>query len=247
MLRGVGAPRPPRLGAGEQLAALGRRPCLGHRAQQADVGGGERVGLAQSRASRCTARSTRRCRAARAACAIASSRLRRGPKKCGSASAARARATSAAARARGMPRLGGRDRASCVGPREDVGEPVRGAVRARQRLAVGGDQPSREAAPRRHRDLLAEHGAHRELEAVPGARHAQPGPRRDQRGEAGSSARCAPISAGSAARSNTRRRRATMRGSAVSSGNRIVARRRVAGGGLHRDGAVRAADGDGAR
>ena len=48
MLRGVGAPRPPGLGAGEQLGR-GRPRAVdrGERAQQADVGGGKGVGLAQ--------------------------------------------------------------------------------------------------------------------------------------------------------------------------------------------------------
>ena len=46
------------------------------------------------------------------------------------------------------------------------------------------DELAGEPARRGDRDLLAEDGAHRELEPVPRARHAQAGSRRDQRGEA---------------------------------------------------------------
>ena len=44
-------------------------------------------------------------------------------------------------------------------------------------------EPLGQAAPRRHGHLLAEHRPHGELEAVPGARHAQPGPSLDERRE----------------------------------------------------------------
>ena len=51
--------------------------------------------------------------------------------------------------------------------RVDVGHGV--ATSAAEAL----DEPARQRARRRHRDLLAEHGAHRELEAVDAARQAQ--------------------------------------------------------------------------
>jgi hypothetical protein len=47
-------------------------------------------------------------------------------------------------------------------------------VRLGERLARQRDQPARERARRGERDLLAEHGPHRELAAVDGARHPQP-------------------------------------------------------------------------
>ena len=53
----------------------------------------------------------------------------------------------------------------------------------RQRLAMRCDQPPGQPRRRGHGDLLPEHGADRQLEAVPGARHAQSRPRCDQRCE----------------------------------------------------------------
>jgi hypothetical protein len=48
MLRGIRAPGPPPLGAGEQLAWVLPAPlCIDHRAHQSDVGGWKRIGLAE--------------------------------------------------------------------------------------------------------------------------------------------------------------------------------------------------------
>jgi hypothetical protein len=90
MLRGIRAPGPPPLGAGEQLAGVLPPPlCIDHRAYQADVGGGKGIGLAQlahgdvpgvHSPTPSIARSWR----------IASSRLRRGPNICSSVTTARA-------------------------------------------------------------------------------------------------------------------------------------------------------------
>jgi hypothetical protein len=48
-----------------------------------------------------------------------------------------------------------------------------GFSRRRQRLAEAGDQPARQRGGSAHAHLLAEHGAHRQLEPVPGAGHAK--------------------------------------------------------------------------
>ena len=56
-------------------------------------------------------------------------------------------------------------------------------MRAGQRLAVRGRQPPGGGARGGERDLLAQDGAHRELGAVDGARHAQPRCGPDQRTE----------------------------------------------------------------
>ena len=69
---------------------------------------------------------------------------------------------------------------------------------------------------RSHAHLLAEHGAHRELERVPRARHAHTRARaRRRRASRGSRARCSSMAAMSASRSKRRRRRATMSPSAL--------------------------------
>ena len=67
-----------------------------------------------------------------------------------------------------------------LGPREGVAQAGTHQL-GRERRAVGGDELA--GKPRRRGDgnLLAEDGAHGELEAVPGARHAEAGPRGDQR------------------------------------------------------------------
>ena len=50
----------------------------------------------------------------------------------------------------------------------------------RERRAVGGDELAGKPRRRGDGDLLAEDGTHGELEAVPGARHAEAGPCGDQ-------------------------------------------------------------------
>ncbi len=99
----------------------------------------------------------------------------------GSCSAAWARATSASLRAFGMPSADRSAAATCAA----VGKARRSD--GRLRCAAGSAVPqicvSREPSLRAglHRHLLAEDGAHRELEAVPAAGRAQAGPLRDQR------------------------------------------------------------------
>ena len=77
-----------------------------------------------------------------------------------------------AARSRGRD-LGGAGEAAIRSASPSVRRRDRPAARARQRAG--------ELAPRLDGDLLAEHRAHRELEAVPAAGHAQAGPLGDQR------------------------------------------------------------------
>ena len=67
-----------------------------------------------------------------------------------------------------------------LGRREQAHEAVLGP---RQWLTVTEREPLRQAPAGSHRHLLAEHRAHGQLEAVPGARQAQPGPRLDERPE----------------------------------------------------------------
>jgi len=57
------------------------------------------------------------------------------------------------------------------------------AARAKRRAPL--DQPAVQAARRRDADLLADDGAHRDLEAVPAPRHPNRRPRRHQRRQAG--------------------------------------------------------------
>ena len=95
----------------------------------------------------------------------------------GSASAAEATADSARAAARHAQRrqVGGRD-----GGR--LREYMRQAVlRPRQRRAMRRHQLAAQADRGDHGDLLAQHGAHRQFEAIPGAGDAQAGPGRRQR------------------------------------------------------------------
>ena len=84
-----------------------------------------------------------------------------------------------AARAPGMPSVARSARASRSG-RSGVAQ-ARTQQLGPERRAVGGDELA--GKPRRRGDgnLLAEDGAHGKLEAVPGARHAEAGPRGDQR------------------------------------------------------------------
>ena len=63
-----------------------------------------------------------------------------------------------------------------VGPRQSGGvreAPTKRPVCAFEGVAEALDQPPRQRGGPGHRDLLAEDGAHRDLEAVPGARNAQ--------------------------------------------------------------------------
>ena len=239
MLRGVGAPGPPALGAGEQRA--GRRPRCRPRRPARAAGRCRAAGTRRARAaraSRCTARSTRRCRAARAGARSRPSRLRRGAEESRDRRRRpRASAASVAARARGMPSAREVGRREPLGRGKTCGQPVVACRCACERLAVARDELAGEPIAAADGDLLAEHGAHRELEAVPGARHAQARARRDERRERGILARGARRSpAGSAARSNTRRTRAMIAGSADSrrEADRSRAARRPAAG-SHRD------------
>ena len=96
----------------------------------------------------------------------------------GSASAAEATADSVRARLRGMP-SGARSAARDGGR---LREYMRQAVlRSRQRRAMRRHQLAAQADRGDHGDLLAQHGAHRQFEAIPGAGDAQAGPGRRQR------------------------------------------------------------------
>ena len=104
---------------------------------------------------------------------------------------------------------------------------------ARQWIAVSLHQLAEQLGGGGHRDLLAEDGAHRELKAVPRAGHAQARAAPATSGAStGSSARCAPMVSGSAARSNTRRTRAMICGSAAMSGKRTVTSTRFLSAGV---------------
>ena len=127
---------------------------------------GTRRGRA-GRASPRTPRSTARCRAARAGAGAPP----RGRRRRRADSSPRASAAGEAEQ-RAPPRAGHRQLLG-VGLRERGGrrEQVRDAAeRALERLAVRGDQPAGERGGARQRDLLAEHGAHRQLVAVDVAR-----------------------------------------------------------------------------
>ena len=89
--------------------------------------------------------------------------------------------------------------------------------------AVGGDQAREHRAGRRHRDLLADDGPYRDLEAVDRARHPYPRLLLDRRGERGSAASVASTASGSASRSNSRRQRATAGARSRTSARRSVA------------------------
>ena len=172
---------------------------------------------------RCRPPGTRPARAARSAmyCAVHSptpqisrrrltetSRSLPASNSVGSASAAEATADSVRARLRGMP-SGARSAAAmaagsgntCVRP--SCGR-ASGAMR-RHQLAAQADRGD-------HGDLLAQHGAHRQFEAIPGAGDAQAGPGRRQRRQHWSCDSCAAMAAGSLSRSNCRRRRAMITG-----------------------------------
>ena len=218
---GVGAPGPPGLGAGEQSAGVGRRPSPSASARIRPMSAAGRRRARAARAWRCTARSIRRCRAAAFSSAIASSRSRRGPKSCGSAAHGARPRRSAPRRGRGACRRAARS---------TVGQALGARERRRQALASAPRRPaaarrscatSLPARPARPATVICwpRIGADRQLEAVPGAGHAQARPRRDQRRERRILREVRADRRGSAARSNTRRTRAMIAGSAFSSGS----------------------------
>ena len=114
---------------------------------------------------------------------MASSRLRRGPKMSASSRTVRGQRAEGRGPRPGMPRPTRSRSARRPASGKTWVSPSRPAAGVRHGLAERGD----EAPGQPHRagdgDLLAEHGAHGELEAVPGAGDAQPGPGRDQRRE----------------------------------------------------------------
>ena len=114
-------------------------------------------------------------------CVMASSRLRRGPKISGSATTAAASDDSAVAPGvrhadRRQIRLGQSPRR-----RKHVRQSLLESGRIVDCLAEARTPVAGEPGRRRHRDLLPENGAHRELEAVPRAGHPQARPSGDQR------------------------------------------------------------------
>ena len=125
----------------------------------------------------------------------------------GSASAAEATADSV--RARGAcPAVPGRRPRWRPAP----GIHASGRPRAAPARAMRRHQLAAQADRGDHGDLLAQHGAHRQFEAIPGAGDAQAGPGRRQRRQHGSCDSCAAMAAGSLSRSNCRRRRAMITG-----------------------------------
>ncbi len=105
------------------------------------------------------------------------------------------------------------------------------AVGLGQRLTGRRHQPRGERPRRRKRDLLAEHGADRQLAAVGGARHAQPRPRRHERaehrvaGEMGVGGRAGGRGAEDRPRRRSRRGRRTRGGRAAARGRGGTRRR----------------------
>ena len=176
---GVGAPGTPGLAAAQRA----RRPGFAQRLQHDEIVGEERVRPAQ-RAHRDVVRGP---------CADARQRRQRGERRSTSLSGSSRIAPDATAAAsadqRSRPRAASR-RARRARPartaamRAAVGKQPRSARRRRPRRAVR--RTPRDAAEQRargaHRDLLADDRAHRELEAVERAGHAQA---RDARRRAG--------------------------------------------------------------
>ena len=113
-----------------------------------------------------------------------------------------------------------------VGERVRLGKQQRRPVlaideRVGQRLAEARGEASRELRRARHGHLLAEHDPHRDLERIPGAGHAHAGPARAAaRAAAGRRRAVAPISPGSAPRSNTERTRSASASQCVASAPR---------------------------
>ena len=218
MLRGVGAPGPPALGAraarpvsaappasaaprSSPMSAAGKasgsRSCAQRdvlRRPLADAG--QRAQRARSRLSR-SAQRREDVRDRRAPPAASARRApRRAPAACRARRDPPPPAASASGRQRVRPRVAAADRRAAS---PQAATSLRG-----------------QAARRADGDLLAEDRAHRQLEAVPGAGRAQARPRGDQRRQRRILRRGARRSAlGSAARSNTRRTRAMIAGSAA--------------------------------
>jgi hypothetical protein len=88
-----------------------------------------------------------------------------------------------------------------------------------------GDQSAGQANSGGKGDLLAQDGAHRQLNPVPRAGHAQAEARIHERRQRRIFVSCSAMASGSAARSKTRRRRAIMLGRAESLEKRTAARR----------------------
>ena len=86
------------------------------------------------------------------------------------AASAPARPASALARERGIGSASSPSRASAAGVGKQVGD---AAERARERLAVGGDEPAGDRPRGAHRDLLADHRSDGELGRVGVAGEAQ--------------------------------------------------------------------------
>ena len=167
----VGAPGPPRLGSPSGLA----RADAAQRVAQDEVAGGKRVRVAK-RAHRDVLD-----RPGADAGQLEQRRAR-------SSGSWRSSITSPPARPTRARRARARARRACrrsPPPRQPLGgrEQADEAARARPAAHRGAARALGEAAARGHRDLLAEHRAHGELEAVPGTGHAQPRPRLDERRE----------------------------------------------------------------
>ena len=183
VLRGVGAPRPPAFGASQQgrrRRAARRPPVAAPRSSPTSAAGNASGSRRARMAMYCAVHSpTPRQRAQ------ARDRRfdvgRRSDRRVGIGQGrARQADRGPRARASGMPRA----RRSVAARRSGVGNDVRQTDPCRRRAAARRRAPTSRPASRArrlHGDLLAEHGAHRELEAVPGARHPQSRARRDER------------------------------------------------------------------
>ena len=131
-------------------------------------------------ASRCIARSIRRCPAARAVARPPPPGRGRRRRCAGRPPPPRRPPAAPTPRLRGMPSEAGSTPASAAGSGNTC---VRRAVRLAQLLAEPGHQRAGQADRAGHGDLLPQHRAHRQLEAVPGAGHPQARPGGDQRRE----------------------------------------------------------------
>src|SRR5216683_5584971 len=181
MLRGIGAPGAPWLGAAVELGGAGAGAgAPGGAAQQADIAGRKGVGLAHG-----TERDVMRRPFADAAnVAQPRDRVLDGGERLEEMGIRQSRlgereegGLARAGHAEGG-KIGRRD---LGGARKGAGEGGIAALLDRYRRAAQLHELAGETPTGLDRDLLTQHGAHRQLEAVPAARRAQAGPFRDQR------------------------------------------------------------------
>ena len=203
MDHGVAPPRSPAFG-GARRGAPGRRAVRRARAARRTP---RSVGMnaSGSRSARIATYSAvqgpmpgSRTRARRTSSGWAPGSITTSPLTTASASATRARRRPAGMANDAGIAFGQREEAAGVGksrrrsrwPRE-TGPRVSAVIAGRrQRVACGLHQPARDGACPRHRDLLADHGAHGELEAVGGSGHPAPGITPDRRTDSAIAPQC---------------------------------------------------------